>query len=217
MKTMKHIHLYAEQFRAAIIGFLLVFIALMLRELAQSPLLLVGAAAAVLLAVGLAKKTAHHFHGHHTHTGDSPLDAVAIAVLFAANILHPAVDGFSTFETFEIGGAAAGVLFAGSVVLHEIFRQSALIAAFSTMQVRWGWVVGTALAGIGLGVGTGFLGSEVFHEHERIIDLVTLFAYAFIIAEFHFSGHQNYKKQSWWLIMLGIILGTALSLIAKAH
>ncbi|HSE56781.1 MAG TPA: hypothetical protein VLB02_01710 [Candidatus Paceibacterota bacterium] len=211
------LHLHAENLRAIITGFLLVFIFFIARELVDSPFLLLEAVAVMALAVFLAKKTAHHFHGHHTHAGDSPIDTVALIVLFAANILHPAVDGFSIFETFEIGGTAAGIIFAGSVVLHEIFRQSALVAAFSTMHIRWGWVVGTALAGITLGVGTGFLGSEIFHENERIIDLVTLFAYAFIIAEFHFSGHAKYEKRSWWFIALGITLSTALSLIAKVH
>ncbi len=214
---MKQLHVHAEKSRAIITGFLLVFIFLIAKEFIHTPLFLGGGIAVILFAVFFAKKTAHHFHGHHTHAGDSPLDIVGIIVLFAANILHPAVDGFSIVETFGIGGIAAGALFIGGVVLHEIFRQSALVAAFKTMGIRWGWVLVTALLGISFGVGAGFLGTEVFHEYEHSIDLVTLFAYTFIIAEFHFSNHEEPKKQSLWFVVLGMLIGTILSLISKTH
>lgn len=214
---MKYLHTTQFYTRGAVTGLLVAFIIFTLKELVAEPVWFLGGMAVIFLAVLLAQKTAHHFHHHHTHAGDSSFDIVAIVVLFLANTFHPAVDGFSIYEVFEGGGAVAGGVFLGGVVLHEIFRQGALITAFKSMGVRWFWVVITAFAGIGIGIGTGFLGTHFFHEHEGVIDLVTLFAYVFIVSEFYFADHHKEVKGTSWFVILGLVIGTTLSLFFKAH
>lgn len=207
-----------ESFRALITGFLLVFVLILGAELLASPLLILIGVVLIGLAVWFAKHTAHHFHGHHHHAGDALIDAVPVAMLFIANIFHPAVDGLSWYETFTDRGLLVGVFFGLSIVLHEIIRQSALITAFKEMSIKWYWVVLTALVGIASGIGAGYFNATFFHDYEHIADLVTLFAYVFIIAEFHFAhkDHGN-KKASFWLIVAGIILGGVLAYLTHAH
>lgn len=202
--------------RAGIAGLLAAFAFFILKELFETPVLFVAAIAAIAIALLLAKKTAKHFHGGHTHAGDSPMDAVAVSVLVLANVLHPAVDGFSLYETFDEKGLVAGWIFLGGVAVHECFRQSALIAAFRDMGMRWYWVVATGVLGIASGVGMGLLGSHALHDHEAVIDILTIFAYAFIIGEFYAADH-GIKRQQGWFVMLGLAVGTFLAVFAKAH
>lgn len=203
--------------RAGIAGLLGAFSFFLLKELLATPLFFVLAIVGIIGAVLLARSTAHHFHSGHTHAGDSVFDGVAVSILLIANILHPAVDGFSVFETFEQHGMISGWVLLGSVVLHECVRQAALITVFRDMGIRWYWVVITALAGIAGGVGMGFVGSHFLHEHEGLIDVVTVCAYAFIVAEFY-SGHPHQRTKKGSLIVLfGIVVGTLLALFVKAH
>lgn len=203
--------------RSAIAGMLLVFTFVILKELAHAPWYFAGALAGAAGAVFLARKTAHHFHGGHTHAGDSPLDVVATVVLFIANIFHPAVDGFSVFETFAQRGTLIGGLFLAGVVLHEVFRQGALIAVFRDMGIRWHWVIATALIGIASGIGMGLLGSHTLHDREALIDVVTVFAYTFIIAEFYSGGHGSSKRKLTPLVIAGLVIGFLLTHFIKAH
>lgn len=208
---------YSSAVRAGIVGLLIAFIFFTLRELVAYPHLFFGAILAGVVALLLARKAAHHFHIHHTHTGDSAFDAIALTVLFLANILHPAVDGFSLYETFVSRGIFAGGLFVFGLILHEFVRQSALITAFKTMGVRWWWVVLTAAVGICIGFGTGILGSEILHKHEGLIDIATIFAYVFIMGEFSFDDYHKETKGTLWFVVLGLVVGTLLSLFLKAY
>lgn len=207
-----------ESLRALVIGFLLVFVVIIGRELIASPVMIVVGLGLMALAVWFAKKTAHHFHGDHHHAGDSLIDAVPVVMLFIANIFHPAVDGLSWYEITVSGGVWVGILFGASIVLHEIIRQSALIAAFRLMSIKWYWVVSTAIAGIVAGISAGYLNATFFHDYEIVADLVTLFAYVFIISEFHFAhkGHGN-NKTSALLVVTGIVLGGILAYTMHAH
>jgi len=202
--------------RGAIVGMLAVFIIAIVKELNYRPLLLLLAVILSFVAILLAKKASRHFHGSHTHSGDSAIDVVAPSMLFLVNILHPAIDGFSLYETFDSEGALAGFVLFGGVILHEAFRQSAIITAFKSFSIKWYWVVATALFGILLGVATGIAGSEFFHRHEGVIEIATLFAYVFIIAEFYYADRSTVKK-SWAFVALGVVIGSLLSVFFGAH
>jgi len=207
-----------ESFRALIIGFLLVFVVLVGSEFIDSPLYLGIGITLSLLAVWFARKTAHHFHAHHHSAGDSVIDIVPASVLFLANIFHPALDGLSWYETFATQGAWFGVLFGLSIILHEFVRQSALITAFKAMHIKWYWVVVTALIGIASGIGAGRINATFFHDYEYVADLLTLFAYTFIIAEFHYAHREHgNKKVSLLLVIVGIILGGVLAYLTHGH
>lgn len=203
-----------QALRAGFIGLLLVFSISILRTLSVREVVfaLVAAGTAILLA----RKTAAHFHGMHTHGGDSPIDAVAPTVLFLANILHPAVDGFSLYETIQKGGAIAGVAMGLGIVVHEVFRQSALIAALRSFGIAWYFTVITALIGIGIGVVSGLLGTEALTRHEWLIDIATIFAYAFIIAEFYLSGHGERSKTVPYT-SIGVAIGVVLVVYIGTH
>ena len=211
-----HNHAKGSALRAAIVGLLLAFSFFILKALVDDPAALVGALVAIAVAVLLARKTSAHFHRGHTHLGDSPVDAVAVTVLFLANILHPAVDGFSWYEIATREGTTAGLIVGGGIVVHEFFRQSALIAAFRSMGLTWIWVVVTGVCGIALGIGAGVVGTEVFHRHENIIDIATIFAYAFIISEFYIADRRVVKGATLF-IALGLLLGTVLAVFVRTH
>ncbi|MCC6199028.1 hypothetical protein IT401_02345 [Candidatus Nomurabacteria bacterium] len=213
---MTHILLHTPV-RATLTGLITVFVVGILLELVEMPVLFICALAVIVVAILLAKKTAQHFHHEHTHTGDSPLDVVATTVLFLANIFHPAIDGFSAYETFVGQGALAGSLVVAGIILHEAFRQGVLIAAFKDLGIRWQWVLITTFAGMTAGVGLGSLGSWVLHEHEALVDIITVFAYTFIIGEFVIGHRHDRCKDKWWYIVLGLLLGTALTFFFKVH
>ena len=120
---------HGDGIRSLTVGLLLAFIFFTLKELAGEPVWFVGAIAVMAGAIVVAKKTAQHFHLEHTHAGDSPFDAIALSVLFVANILHPAVDGFSLYETFVDGGKIAGFVFLGGVQIFQV--QKAIYLVFS--------------------------------------------------------------------------------------
>lgn len=206
-----------ESIRSVITGFLLVLIVSLVREVVETPINIFYTSLIILGAIYLAKKTAHHFHGDHTHTGDSAIDGVAISVLFFANILHPAVDGFSFFETLSREGYATGIILGASIVVHELFRQSAIIVAFRNMGVKWYWVVTTAFGGIILGILGGMYGSNIFERHEIIIDFATLFAYVFIISEFSYSHKESSARTNIIYVIIGAMLAVVLSVFFQGH
>ena len=99
----------SHRFNNLLIGFLGMFTLVIIREFIDAPVFLFAAAVLIVVAVYLAKKTVEHFHGHHHKMADSAIDAIAPAVLLLANIAHPAVDGFSLFQTFSNSGFAAAL------------------------------------------------------------------------------------------------------------
>jgi hypothetical protein len=192
-----------DSFQAITIGILFVFLCATLFELGLFGLLI--AVLAIAIAVWLAKKTAAHFHGAHTHEGDAAIDFAAPVVLILANTLHPALDGFSWYEVLVQGGAASAAVVGAGIVLHEIFRQGALIGAFKPLGLGWKIIVGTALVGIALGIAVGYMGSTILARYETVIDISVVFAYSYVIAEFFYSGHFGSASKKW--IAIGGIVG----------
>lgn len=201
---------FLNRFRTILVGFIGGLMILILWELRELPLLLVASMVCILGAWYLNKKIAHHFHGHHHHAGDSAIDIVAPTVLILANVLHPAVDGFTVYQTFIQSGTAAGVVVGSGVALHEILRQSALIAAFRFVGIRWYVVVITAVVGMGGGILLGVLQSGLVDRYEVIADLATIFAYAFVISEYSIHEKQGVPERRWVGIAAGILLALAL-------
>lgn len=207
------VHSSASLYRAVINGFLLVFTFGILVELLQSPLLIMGALGAITGGVILARYAAHHFHGEHTHVGDAAIDIIAIAVLILANILHPMIDGFSFYETLS-QSVPAGAILGVSIVGHEVFRQWAIIESVREHMRRAPiLIISTALLGIAGGIGLGIVGTTLSAQHEHVADIATVFAYAFIIAEFYFGGHHHKSSKNWLFIGLGLLIGVLFTFV----
>lgn len=206
---MKRFLPHIEQYRSLTIGFLSVLAIAVFGELFTNPL---HFSIGVLLFVAgywCAKKVVHHFHFDHHHAGDSIVDSVPVVTLILANILHPAVDGLSWYETISSRGIFAGVVFGLSIILHEILRQGALVAVFKDMKIKGYIVVLTALLGIAIGITTGIFNASFFHEYEYLADFATLFAYAFVISEF-FLGHRHEEaasKNKYTGMIAGFVIG----------
>lgn len=209
----KHIYTY----RALVIGFLLVLTIDIYIELFANPVHFFLGLVFLILGIYFAQKTVHHFHFDHHHTGDSIVDSVPLITLLLANILHPAVDGLSWYETFADRGLLVGIIFGSSIVLHEIFRQAALIGVFKKMSIKGYVVIVTAIFGTSIGLATGFLNTTFFHKYEYVADFATLFAYGFVIGEY-FLGHHHTKKDTAKNISLiaGILLGFAFIVFANS-
>lgn len=202
----KHIYTY----RALVIGFLLVLIIGIYVELFTDPVHFFLGLVFLMLGIWFAQKTVHHFHFDHHHAGDSLVDSVPLITLLLANILHPAVDGLSWYETFTGRGALVGIIFGSSIVLHEMFRQAALIGVFKKMGIKGYVVVVTALLGTSIGLATGFLNATFFHQYEYIADFATLFAYGFVIGEYFLGSHHKKSETIKNISLgLGILLGIA--------
>jgi hypothetical protein len=207
------IHISADRFRALISGFLIVLTFSTLLELADSTLHLGTAICLMAISILVAKRTTHHFHGHHKHEGDSAYDTLPLTLLLVANILHPAVDGFSLYQSAIEQNITFAILLGVSIFLHEVFRQSALISAVKTMGHKGYIIVTTAIIGLMVGIGLGVLGSNFFHTYAYIADFATLFAYTFILGEFYFDNHSLARsKRSKFLIVTGIALGILLNI-----
>lgn len=214
---MKHLHTTALGYRALMMGFLTVFLAGIVIEFIETPLLALWAVVLVVCGLVLARYAAHHFHGDHTHVGDSAIDIVALGALIIANVLHPMVDGFSWYETIS-RNVTAGILYGISIIGHEYLRQWALIEVTREHMKRATiTIISTALLGIVIGVGLGLLGTNITEGHEHIADLATVFAYSFIIGEFFFAGHGHGGKRSTWLIVLGLLIGAFFTFFLKGH
>jgi hypothetical protein len=201
--NMKSITTHSESLRALTTGILMVFAGATFFELPPR-----GIGVALLLGVltlYLAKKTAQHFHGGHTHEGDAVVDFAAPAMLLLANILHPALDGFTWHQVLTREGFASAALVGLGIILHEIVRQSALISAFEPYGIKWQGIVFTAAIGILLGVGAAILGSTLLARHEVLVDSTAIASYTFVIGEFFFSGHGT--KRSIPFMISGALLG----------
>lgn len=207
---------HGNTLRAATIGLLIAFIVSLFIDISTSPSLLLASIVAIAVALLLARATARHIHCDCHTEGVHSVSGVAVVILFITNILHPAVDGFSFFEVATTNGPLAGLVFGLGVFVHELFRQTALIAAFRIFGIKWYWVIVTALSGVVLGVGAGVLGSELFHEHEQLIDVATIFAYTFIIGEFFVTGH-GVKKNARLFVFVGLVVGILLSFFSYSH
>lgn len=210
----EQLHKQADLVGAFIVGFLFSLITLIFKEISPNPIYIFLGIGLIFLAILLSKKTAHHFHDGHTHAGDSAFDIVAVLILFLVNIFHPALDGFSFYETFLNQGFLPAIIFAIGILLHEVVRQSVLATAFRNMGIKWHYVVGTAVFGIALGIVTSISSNNFFSNYEWVIDLGTLFAYSFIVSEFYFSGHFVNKKSQMGFFVVGLLTGFAISVLS---
>lgn len=191
---MKLSHTVFITFRTLIVGFIAGLLLLILWELRENTPLLLLATGLMVTAWYLNIKIANHFHGHHHRAGDSGLDAITPAVLILANILHPAVDGFSFYQILTHSGIVAGALVGSGIIVHEVLRQFALITAFRHVGIQWHTIVITALFGIGGGIVLGIFQSGIVEKYEAIADMATIFAYAFVISEYHLHESEAPKK-----------------------
>jgi hypothetical protein len=204
-------------YRAFMIGFLVMFAAGILLELAADWMVMLLALALLAVGLRLAHYASKHFHGNHTHVGDSAIDIVAIGALILANILHPMVDGFSFYQTL-IQNRTAAALFGLSIVGHEVLRQWALVEAVREHMKRATLIiVPTALVGIAAGIALGMFGTTITEGHERVADLATIFAYSFIIGEFYFAGHGTSGKRTQWFVVVGLVVGAFFTFFLRGH
>lgn len=215
--NMKTLTSFYNQYSSLVVGFLGAMLTLAAIRFFYSPLLFAATMGVGIFAVYLAKKVSKHFHHDHHHGLDSAIDMVAPAVLLIANFLHPAVDGFSLFHAFEHEGVLGAIIVGVGILLHEILRQSAMVTVFRPLGIKRFVVIGTALAGILLGVGLGALEVSFLERYEFVADFAMVFAYSFIIAEYYYHNHAVVsKKQKWWGV-LGIAIALSLHFFVGHH
>lgn len=176
------------------------------------------AIALLFIVLWLAYKVGEHFHHGHTHEGDSNLDASIGVTLIVVNILHPLVDGFALYSTYSLQGKYLFISILVGVIVHEIFRQSALVIVFKQFGFRAWKVILPAFAGMTFGWLLGVVGGTLPEALEPYIDVLTFGAYVFIVAE-HLFAHKEAikeKKHIYWLV-LGIVLATIFITFFSAH
>lgn len=171
-----------------------------------------------LLVLWMAKKVGEHFHHGHTHEGDSGLDTSIGVTLIAVNILHPMVDGFALSGTYLTQGKYLFVSVLIGIVVHEIFRQSALVVIFRQFGFKAWKVVLPALGGMAFGWLFGTLGRHLPQNLEPYIDAVTFNAYAFIVAEQLFAHKEDCKKRTFlYTFIIGVVVALVFTTLFKAH
>jgi zinc transporter ZupT len=176
---------------------------------------------ALVVLVGVifvARKVGEHFHHGHTHEGDSELDTSIGITLVVVNILHPMVDGFALYGTYALQGHYIFISVLVGIVVHEIFRQSALILIFRQFGFSAWKVVLPALTGMALGVVLGRIGGHLPPSVEPYIDALTFNAYMFIVAEQLFAHKEGCKKRSFiYAFIVGIVIALIFITFFKAH
>lgn len=165
-----------------------------------------------------AKKVGKHFCFDHTHEGDSELDRSIIVTLFMVNMLHPLVDGFALYGTYSSQNRYLFTSVLVGVLVHEIFRQSALTVVFRQFGFSAWKVVLPAFSGMAFGWLLGVLGGNLPESIEPYIDAVTFAAYAFIILE-HFFAHPKLLKNKAHKIALiaGLLIAAIFILFFSTH
>ncbi|MEQ1664756.1 MAG: hypothetical protein ABL927_05210, partial [Bdellovibrionales bacterium] len=166
-----------------------------------------------------ARKVADHFSFHHTHEGDSEVDKSISATLFTVNILHPMVDGFALYGIYN--SLNSGVFFTSvlvGIVVHEIFRQAALVVVFKGFGFKARKVILPAILGMALGVFLGMVGGVMPSWLEPYIDVLTFGAYTFIVAEHLFAHKEVFKKRNLiFALIAGVLVATIFVAFFKAH
>lgn len=178
----------------------------------------VFAAVLVVVVVWGAKKVANHFCFEHTHAGDSEVDTSIGATLVAVNILHPLVDGIALYGTYRSGNTYLFISLLVGIVVHEIFRQSALVIVFRQFGFMAWKVIVPAIAGMGFGWFLGGLGGELPAGLEPYIDALTFGAYTFIVAEYVFAHKEIVKKRtSVFALIAGIVIAVIFTIFFEVH
>ncbi len=170
------------------------------------------------IVLWIAHKVGEHFHHGHTHQGDSQLDNSIGATLIVVNIFHPLVDGFALYGTYMIGNKYFFISVLFGVIIHEIFRQSALVIVFKEFGFKAWKVILPAFAGMAFGWLLGVVGGVLPTKLEPYIDVLTFCAYAFIVAEHLFAHREVLKKKSLFLTLLGgIAIAVVFVILFKGH
>ncbi len=172
-----------------------------------------------IFVIWAAKIVADHFSFHHTHDGDSEVDTSISATLFTVNILHPMVDGFALYGAYlALGSTYLFTSVLVGIVVHELFRQSALIVVFREFGFKAWKVIVPALGGMALGGILGIFGGTLPSWLEPYIDMITFGAYVFIVAEHLFAHKEVMKKKSLIAALTaGVILASVFIVFFKAH
>ncbi len=128
------------------------------------------------------------------------------------------VDGFALYATYASGNKYFFTSVLIGIVVHEIFRQSALVVVFKEFGFRAWKVVLPAFAGMTFGWLLGVVGGKLPAGLEPYIDALTFGAYVFIVAE-HLFAHKEVvkeKKHIYWLVA-GVMLAFIFISFFRAH
>lgn len=172
----------------------------------------------LFIIVFFARKVGEHFHHRHTHEGDSNLDSSIGFSLITANILHPLVDGFALYSIYSLQGSYLFISVFVGILIHEIFRQSALVVVFKEFGFQPWKVILPAIVGMAFGWLIGVIGGNLPDGLEPYIDTLTFGAYTFIVAEYFFAHKDTFKNRRLiYFLFLGILMTLIFVNIFRAH
>lgn len=204
--------------QAAVIGIIAVLAFSLVPHILENKGALISGLVLLSLVLWIAHKVGEHFHHGHTHAGDSRLDNSIGATLIVVNIFHPLVDGFALYGTYMLGNNYLFISILLGVVVHEIFRQSALVVVFKEFGFKTWKVVLPAFAGMAFGWLLGLVGGELPENLEPYIDVLTFCAYTFIVAEHLFAHKEVLKKKSSILALcLGVVIAVVFVVLFRGH
>ncbi len=204
--------------QSAVVGCILVLAISLIPHIIENKVATIFGLALFAFVLWLAHKVGEHFHHGHTHEGDSELDNSIGATLVMVNIFHPLVDGFALYGTYSNGNMYIFVSVLVGVVVHEIFRQSALLLIFREFGFKSWKVVLPAVAGLCFGWLLGVVGGVLPPALEPYIDVLTFCAYAFIVAEHIFAHKEILKKKSLFLTLCaGVVVAVVFVMFFKGH
>ncbi len=210
--------MYMKYLQTAVIGCIAVLAISLLPHIIENRLATFFGIVLFIFVLWIARKVGEHFHYGHTHEGDSELDNSIGATLVMVNIFHPLIDGFALYGTYASGNKYLFASVFVGVIVHEIFRQSALVLVFREFGFKAWKVVLPAFAGMSFGWLLGVVGGVLPSAIEPYIDVLTFGAYVFIVAE-HLFAHKEILKNKKELLMLffGILVSLIFILFFKPH
>lgn len=201
-----------------VIGCIFVLAISLVPHIAENNWATVFALLLLTTVVWFAYKVGEHFHHGHTHEGDSSLDSSIGFSLIGVNILHPMVDGFALYGTYTSESKYLFLSILIGVVIHEVFRQSALIVVFKEFGFRAWNVVLLAFTGMTFGWLIGVIGGNLPVVLEPYIDALTFGAYAFIVFEYLFAHQETFKNRKLiYSLFFGILVAIIFITLFRAH
>jgi zinc transporter ZupT len=204
--------------QTAVIGCIAVLAISLLPHIIENRLATLFGIVFFVFVLWIAHKVGEHFHHGHTHEGDSELDKSIGATLIIVNVFHPLVDGFALYGTYASGNKYIFASVFVGVILHEIFRQSALVLVFREFGFKSWKVILPAFTGLSFGWLLGVVGGVLPSAIEPYIDVLTFCAYSFIVSEHIFAHKEVLKKRSLLLTLLaGILVALVFVTLFKAH
>ena len=204
--------------QTVVIGCVLVLAVSLIPHISESLKASIFGVFILILVLWLAKKVADHFCFEHTHEGDSQVDKSIGATLFTVNILHPLVDGFALYATYISHNNYLFISILVGIVIHEIFRQSALVIIFRQFGFAAWKVILPAFGGMAFGWLLGNVGGSLPSGLEPYIDAITFGAYIFIVAEYLFAHKEIFKsKKALYWLLFGVLVASIFITFFKAH